>query len=82
MSAHASTAPALKHVRVYGDCSYGVCTGFFLKNSMFLLLTGVSLSATKHFTHTFEASPTGVWAPSGKGCCSELSDLKGLLRGS
>ncbi|KAI3438727.1 hypothetical protein D9Q98_001147 [Chlorella vulgaris] len=46
------------------EFSYGVCTGFFLKNSMFLLLTGVSLSATKHFTHTFEASPTGVWAPS------------------
>lgn len=44
--------------------SLGFVTAWCLLLSQILLLTGVELTATKHLTGTFEASPKGVWTHS------------------
>lgn len=56
--------------------SYGFTASWYLSNACLLLLAGVTLTANKHHTSTFEASP--FWGSSGEsvGGCLPGSGLE------
>ncbi|PRW58937.1 flagellar associated [Chlorella sorokiniana] len=44
--------------------SYGWLTSWYAMNSMLVLLTGIVLTANKHWTSTFQSSIKGIWTKS------------------